>query len=187
MSKKIITYNKPPFDRMKMVDLADETEEMQWAILDYHNQDFVLNSIVDNTVFTREGHAKFLKNYPQMTRRQYIVYYKDKAIGKLSFTPQNDGIILEPGYFLFHKTDLRNGLGMLLIVFAYHYWFDELKAIKIKHCALKSNKNSVKISKQLGNTVINTDDDKVYFECTRENFFKNSADIDDLLVSYFLR
>ena len=50
MSKKIITYNKPPFDRMKMVDLADETKEMQWAIIDYHNQVFVLNGIIDNVV-----------------------------------------------------------------------------------------------------------------------------------------
>ena len=185
MSKKFITYNKPPFDRMKMVDLVDETEEMQWAILDYHNQDFVLNNIVDNTVFTCDDHKAFLEKYPSMKRRQYIVYYNCRAIGKVSFTPLEDGIYDDLGYYLFHKKDLHKKYGLLMVSFVYHYIFDILNARKIKCTILPKNISSQRLSLSLGCKIVKEDNKLVYLECLREDYQKSISNIDEQLNMIF--
>ncbi|SFH98239.1 Acetyltransferase (GNAT) domain-containing protein [Selenomonas ruminantium] len=185
MNDKEIIYDSPPYDKMKMVDLSAESEDMQWAILDYHNQSFVLNNIVDNMVFTREGHANFLAKYPTMQRKQYIVYYDGKAIGKVSFTPLENGEYESMGYYLFHEEDLHKHFGMLMVTFCYHYLFDQKKAKKLKYSALKGNKASQRISLRLGCKIVREDGEKVYLECQRDDYEEHIADVDKYLAAYF--
>ena len=42
---KYIKFSKKPYDRVFLVDLIDETDDMKWKVLYYHNQDFVLKSL----------------------------------------------------------------------------------------------------------------------------------------------
>ena len=183
--ENVITYNKHPYDKMKMVDLENESEEMKWAILDYHNQDFVLNGIVNNTPFTPEGHADFLAKYPYMRRRQYIVYYNNRAIGKISVTPISDDEYDDLGCYLFHKEDLHKRLGMLVMSFAYHYLFDVRKAKKIKYDIRKINKNSQRISISLGCKIISENNDRFNMECSYDDYKKRISNIDGELAEFF--
>lgn len=186
MMKPAFTFAEKPYNRLQMVDLLHESEKMKWKILDYHNQDFVLKTIADDTRFNKDGHAVFLKKLPNMSRKHYIVYYEGRALGKLSWSPIEDGERLEElGYYLFNEEDLMGGLGLLMVSFFYHYAFDVLKVHSIHHEAKRSNKNSVRLSKHFGNRVVREDDTLVYFECTAEAYQARKDDVDALLREYF--
>ena len=186
--RKAITFMEFPYNRMCMVDLIDETEEMKWKILKYHNQPFVLNKIVDGKPFTAEGHAEFLKVLPTLKRKQYILYLDGREIGKLSWTPDDNGKVLrDAGYFLFHEADLMSGNGNLMAGFLHHYIFDVLKIEKMESYANLSNTNSIGVFKKFGNRVVKQDDKFMYFEGTADDFHEVSGDIDVLLSCFFDR
>lgn len=183
--RKAITFMEYPYSRMCMVDLLDETEEIKWKILDYHNQDFVLKNIVNGRPFNAEGHAEFLKALPTLKRKQYILYLDGRDIGKLSWTPDDSGKILtDAGYFLFHEEDLMSGIGALMAGFLHHYVFDVLKIEKMESHANLFNTNSIGITKRFGSRVVRQDERFMYFEITAADYYKQSAEIDSLLCSF---
>ena len=181
----MFTLDKEPYSRMKMVDLIDETDTMKWAILDYHNQKFVLDNIVDSKIFTREGHAEFLNKYPTLKRKQYIVYIDNRDLGKISFLPDKNNVYSGIGYYLFHENDMHKHLGLLMVSFAYHFLFDELNAEKVVYSALKNNESSIGLSKRLGCRIVQDDEKIVYLECTRGDFYKCASNIDEYLKNVF--
>lgn len=182
-----ITFLEKPYNRLQMVDLLDESDEMKWKIFDYHNQKFVLQNIVDDRPFTKEGHAEFLQKLPALARKHYIVYFDGQPLGKFGWElVEAEKRLNAPGYYLFHEKDMMGGLGLLMVSFFYHYAFDVLKVRSIHHEAKRSNKNSVRLSKHFGNRVVKEDDTLIYFECTAEAYQARKDDVDALLREYFL-
>lgn len=181
-----ITFSKKPYDRVYLVDLIDETDDMKWKILEYHNQDFVLKNVVNGKPFTREGHKKFLEMLPSLKRKQYIVYFDNRAVGKLSWTPNDDGkIINDSGQFLFHEDDLMSGVGVLITATLFYYIFDVLNADIIHTSALINNKKSISLGKRFGCKIVGRDEQYVFCDCTKEDYHKVSKPIDELLEKYF--
>lgn len=183
---KYIKFSKKPYDRVFLVDLIDETDDMKWKVLDYHNQDFVLKSIVNGQPFTRDGHKKFLEILPSLKRKQYIVYFDHRAIGKLSWTPSDDGkVISDSGYFLFNEDDLMSGMGLIMAAVSFHYIFDVLNVEIIHTSALIGNKNSRNLGKRFGFKVVGKDEQCVFMDCTKEDYHRVYKSIDELLELYF--
>ena len=182
-----ITFLEKPYNRLQMVDLLDESDEMKWKIFDYHNQKFVLQNIVDDRPFTKEGHAEFLQKLPALARKHYIVYFDGQPLGKFGWElVEAEKRLNAPGYYLFHEKDMMGGLGLLMVSFLYHYAFDVLTVRSIHHEAKCSNKNSVLLSKHFGNRVVKENDTLIYFECTADLYPARKVVVDAFLREYFL-
>ena len=125
---------------------------------------------------------------PTLKRKQYILYLDGREIGKLSWTPDDNGKVLrDAGYFLFHEEDLMSGIGILMAGFLHHYIFDVLKIEKMEAYANLFNTNSIGVYKKFGNRVVKQDDKFMYFEGTADDFHEVSGDIDVLLSCFFDR
>ena len=125
---------------------------------------------------------------PTLKRKQYILYLDGREIGKLSWTPDDNGKVLrDAGYFLFHEEDLMSGIGILMAGFLHHYIFDVLKIEKMESYANLSNTNSIGVFKKFGNRVVKQDDKFMYFESAAADFHRVSDLSRPLLVSYYHR
>lgn len=165
-----IVFAEYPFTRIEFIDLLDESKDMQWKILDYHNQDFVLNSIVDSVVFTPEGHEKFLKILPTLDRKHLIAYVDGRPVGKVSYSPTDLNKSEHIGYYLFHQDDMGKGYGLLMVtalfVHLFSRGFDELyTSVKI------SNSSSNGLLQKLGAKIYKTDAKCNYYVCCKEDFY----------------
>ena len=163
-----ITFPEQPYARMFMRNLLDETEEMKWKLLDYHNQDFVLACSVDTRPYTEEGHRKFLESLPGLKRRHYIVYFDGRAIGKHSYDIE-EGRITDSSTFFFHREDIMSGLGVLWEAFILRFSFEYLKVESYAFSVRKDNKPMMSAMKRLAQRV-REDEILCYFEITREAF-----------------
>jgi len=186
MDDGIITFDDFPYNMMKFVDLINESEEMKWKILDYHNQEFVLNSIVDSTVYTVEGHKKFLASLPTLKRKHYIVYFDNKPIGKYSFDIDDCGDkVTNAGNYLFYESDLMSGMGFLMVCFFYRYVFEVVGAKEIHSSARNTNNNSISIGKRLGMKVVKKDKDKTYAVGFLDSYLEKIPRVNEILVKSF--
>lgn len=158
-----ITFQEEPFNRLRFADLRNETEEMKWKILEYHNQPWVLAHIY-GPAFTEEQHVKFLQALPTMKRKHYIVYFDDYPIGKYSFDLGSNAVE-NTGNYLFFEEDAMTGLGALMQYAFMKYAFEELGAKYLRYSVRKDNSNNnVKPDNKCGVRIIGEDDEQYFYE-----------------------
>ena len=179
-----IVFQEKPFDKIKFVDLINESDEMKWKILVYQNQKFVLDSIVDSTIFTREGHEKFLNSLDNLNRKHFIAYFEGRAIGKMSYTPDGNSVS-SVGYYLFNLEDTMSGLGLLMVSSIFMYLFEVKKFDIVYGSAKKTNKNSNSIAKKYGCRVYKKDDKCNYYVCERNDYLSKCTKFKENLRVFF--
>ena len=179
----IIIFNDSGYDRMHFINLICETEEIKWKILEFHNQEFLLDKI-GGGVFTREGHMKFLNELPRLERKHYIVYFDDRAVGKYGFKFENN-CISDLSNYLFFETDLMSGIGLLMRVAFFKYVFEVLNVDKITYKVLKTNKSTISLSKKTGAIVVGEENDMYCYEVTNESYFRLREKLDSLVKFMF--
>ncbi len=184
--QRIIKFDDPLYSRMYWVDMRDVPKDLQWKVLEYHNQKFVLDKIVGGA-FTEEQHRNFLEHLDEIIekkhRYQYIVYFDDRPVEKYSFTIDGD-IVKDTGNFLFFEKDLRSGIGFLGTCFFYRYVFEVLNAKKMSYSAYLSNRKQVSFLKKLGSKIVDITEDKVFFEYDKETHFSRKASFEELLQCF---
>ncbi|WP_196606661.1 GNAT family N-acetyltransferase [Pectinatus frisingensis] len=182
--KNLITFDKNPYNHIKIIDLIDESDYMKWKILDYHNQKFILDNIVVQTPFTREGHSNFLKLLPTLKRKQYITYFDNRAIGKVSFTPVDYGWDVF-GYHLFHENDLGKGYGFLMVAAFFLYGFVNLHICKLTTTVRLFNYASMRILQCLGCRIEKQDNQLFYLICTEKDYMSEKEKVSSILAKKF--
>ena len=163
-----ITFKDEPFSRLRFADLRNESEEMKWKILEYHNQPWVLAHIY-GSAFTEEQHVKFLQALPTMKRKHYIVYFDGYPIGKYSFDVSSDAVE-NPGNYLFYEQDTMTGLGALMQYAFMKYVFEDLGVKYLRYSARKDNSNNnAKQDNNCGVRIIGEDDEQYFYESDAES------------------
>lgn len=184
---RAIIFRDEPYNRLSFIDLRDETEEMKWKILEYHNQPWVLSHIA-GSAFTREQHIMFLENLSKIQRFHYIVYFDEHAIGKYSFDLKEDAVE-NTGDYLFFEKDTMTGLGPLMHYAFLKHAYDDLGVKYIRFSVCRSNemgvRNNVKRNKKLGIRLIGEDKDYYYFEHDLNSRLANRREMDEKLKVIF--
>lgn len=163
-----ITFKDEPFNRLRFADLRNESEEMKWKILEYHNQPWVLAHIY-GPAFTEEQHVKFLQALPTMKRKHYIVYFDGYPIGKYSFDVSSDAVE-NPGNYLFYEQDTMTGLGALMQYAFMKYVFEDLGVKYLRYSVRKDNSNNnAKSENNRGVRIIGEDDEQYFYESDAES------------------
>lgn len=176
-----IKFNEPGFNKITFVDLLDETEDIKWKILEWHNQDF-LRGKIDKEKYTAESHKIFLQKLPNSKRKHYIVYYEKRPIGKYDFIIDGQNVS-DLGNYLFFEEDLMTGIGLLMRQAFLKYVFEDLRLNKITYKVYKSNKSTISLSKKTGGIIIADDEEWIFFEITTERWLAKKEKI-DMLVKY---
>ncbi|HCB92598.1 MAG TPA: hypothetical protein DEP57_02110 [Selenomonas sp.] len=174
-----VTFSDYPYSRMMMRNLCDESDEMKWKILDYHNQDFVLACSIDTRPYTVEGHRKFLQALPNLKRKHYIAYFDGRAVGKFSYEMDGNHVI-DSGTFLFHKEDLMTGLGLFFEMFSTRFLFECIKAESYAFNVRKDNTPMLRAMKRIAR-MTHTDEVSCFFEIRKDEFENIKNKMDTLL------
>ena len=179
-----ITFQEPGFNRVYFIDLLDETEDIKWKILEWHNQDF-LRGKLDKEKYSIESHKNFLENLLYSKRKHYIAYFDGRPVGKYDFIADGQ-MILDSGSYLFFEKDLMSGIGLLTRHAFLKYVFENLKLNKIAYKVYKTNRSVISLSKKMGGVIVAEDNDCIFFEITIDSWLEKKEKIDKLVKFMFM-
>ena len=175
----IIEFQEIGFTKIKFVNLIDESEEIKWKVLEWHNQDFLLDKIGGDK-YSIELHKQFLANLPNSKTKHYVVYYDGRAIGKYEFKLSATEIF-DLANYLFYEADIMSGLGLLMRQAFFKYAFEVLKVKKISYQVFKSNIGSVSFSKKTGAVICSEDEKSYFYQMTDSRYLIYKEKIDALI------
>ena len=120
----------------------DDTED----IIRWRNSDFVRSRFIDQTLFTKESHEKWLKNFVETGKvAQFIILFNEKSVGSVYLRDIDyDKKSAEYGIFIGEESARGNGVGTKSAALILQYAFEELKLEKIFLRVYKDNTGAVK-------------------------------------------
>lgn len=186
--QRIIKFDDPLYSRMYWVDMRDVPKELQWKVLEYHNQKFVLDKIVGEA-FTEEEHRNFLEHLDEIIetkhRPQYIVYFDGRPVGKYSFTVE-ENVIPNTGLFLFHEEDQGKGIGLFMKMFFFKYVFEKCKIVSVKDQIYDDNVSQIRLKQLFGEKKLYVEGNKITYENTSSIYGERKASLERILADKLL-
>ena len=126
----------------------DDTED----IIRWRNSDFVRSRFIDQTLFTKESHEKWLKNFVETGKvAQFIILLNEKSVGSVYLRDIDyDKKSAEYGIFIGEESARGKGVGTKSARLILEYAFCELKLEKIFLRVYKDNAGAVKSYEKAG-------------------------------------
>ncbi|MCV3492586.1 UDP-4-amino-4,6-dideoxy-N-acetyl-beta-L-altrosamine N-acetyltransferase [Campylobacter lari] len=135
------------------IDLNEFEKEF---VLKYRN-DKNINKFMKNKNITHEEHLNFIQNLKNdCTKRYFLVYKSDQAIGVIDF------INITINSCEFGLYGIKKGVGNLLMEEIKNYAFNVLKMQNLNACVFKENIKALNLYLKHGFNIIN-ENDEFYF------------------------
>jgi UDP-4-amino-4,6-dideoxy-N-acetyl-beta-L-altrosamine N-acetyltransferase len=157
-------YIAAPFVFKNYVDL---TTGEAIEVLECRNNIEVRKWMTSTEEIPLENHLKFIENLKTSEKNFYwAVYLKDKFLGGFSIVGMDDyrassGIFLNPKF-------IGTGIGIQIAIISEDFIFMHLGVRSLYGVVQKNNKNAIQLNKFLGYTFLDTDNDFIPIELTRE-------------------
>lgn len=137
MSEKIVYFK----------DVLDTSYTM--TLLEWRNQEFVRENMLNNTAITMEQHKNYLDLLEKdKTQRVFIAFFREEPVAVMTMK-KRDGYI-ETGSYLVHEDDMGKGLGVITGYARMEYVFNVMPEGEMRTVILGHNKKNLSLQKNFG-------------------------------------
>ncbi len=118
-------------------------------LLEWRNQRFVRENMVDDNLITIEDHRKYLEKLRTGDKQKvYIAFFDGRPVAVMTFRFNEDNI--ESGSYVINEDDLSKGLGVVTGYARFEYIFSRLPDGKMQTVILEHNKKNISLQRNFG-------------------------------------
>jgi len=118
-------------------------------LLEWRNQDFVRENMVDDRVISEENHMAFLEKLKtDDSMKVYLAFYDNKPVAVMTFRYNNN--IIESGSYIIDKDDLSKGFGVVTGYARFEYIFGQFPDSSMQTVILEHNKKNIRLQENFG-------------------------------------